>query len=286
MSDYHGYATRSLSNSFLSLDVLEKSAPRIVRLVPAGTQLNLLAEMYDSVWDTPAGQYYMLGGHRLWAGPEVPAVTYIPDHFDTVLEPLAHGYRLSHEDHFKTTHLRRQFEVTLDPAAPKVTLKHEIVNLAAEPFRLLPWAITQFRLGGRAFLPVATAPADPSALLPNRNLVLWPYDRLEDKRLHLQNNGVVIDAQPEDVAIKVGVYAALGWSAIEFAEGWVVIKRFAVLPPEEHGDFDSNLQCYVKDSFIELETLGRLGTLQPGQAVTHTEEWEVRQGSLASLGLL
>lgn len=286
MSDYHGYSTLSFSNPFLTIEFLEKSAPRIVRLIPAGTQLNLLAEMYDTIWNTPGGEYRILGGHRLWAGPEIPAVTYIPDHNNAKIEPLAHGYRLGHEDQFQGTHLLRQFDVTLNPAAPKLTIKHEITNLSKEPFRLLPWAITQFRMGGRALLPISTKPADPNTLLPNRNLVLWPYSRIDEKRFHFHNNGVLIDAAPDDVALKVGVYAQPGWGAIEFAEGWVVVKHFEVLPAEEHGDFNSNLQCYVKDSFIELETLGRLGILQPGQSVVHTEEWDVFQGSLASLGLL
>jgi len=43
-------------------------------------------------------------------------------------------------------------------------------------------------------------------------------------------------------------------AAIEFLEGWVLVKRFKVLPPEQHGDFNTNLQCYVRDNFIELET--------------------------------
>ncbi len=138
-------------------------------------------------------------------------------------------------------------------------------------------------MGGKVHLPLAKVPADAHSLLANRNLVLWPYSRLEDKRFNLDNTCIEIDATPDEVALKVGVYAPEGWAAIEFAEGWVLTKRFKVFPPEQYADFNTNLQCYVKDTFVELETLGRLTTLQPQAEITHVEEWELQHGSLADL---
>jgi hypothetical protein len=132
-------------------------------------------------------------------------------------------------------------------------------------------------------LPLAKVPADAHSLLANRNLVLWPYSRLEDKRFNLDNTSVEIDATPDEIALKVGIYCPEGWAAIEFSEGWVLTKRFKVFPPEQHADFNTNLQCYVKDAFIELETLGRLTTLQSQGEITHVEEWELQHGSLADL---
>jgi len=35
---------------------------------------------------------------------------------------------------------------------------------------------------------------------------------------------------------------------------------------------------YCNDQFIELETLGALLVMQPGQTVTHTETWQIYTG--------
>ena len=285
MTDFFGYSTRSVSSPHFRIDMLENAGPRIVRLVPAGTQVNLLAEIPNVHWPSPGGEFYPLGGHRLWAGPESPELTYMPDHLNAILEEVPNGYCVRHEDHFNGYHYQRQIEVSLDQSAPKATLIHELKNLGTAPLRVLPWAVTQFRMGGKAHLPLNKAPADAHALLPNRNVVLWPYTDLHESRLHLNNESIEIDAIPREDPLKVGVFNAEGWAAIEFEEGWVVIKRFAPSLPEEYADFNTNLQCYVRDVFIELETLGKLSTLQPGQTVTHVEKWEVQKGSLASLGL-
>ena len=286
MTDYFGYSTRSISNHFFTLDVLDKAGPRIVRLIPAGTKLNLLAEVPTIHWPSPGGEFYPLGGHRLWAGPEFPEITYLPDHHSAELEEISNGFRIVHVDQYQQTHYQRQMEIELSQTAPKVTLKHQIKNLNKEPMHTLPWAITQFRLGGKVHFPLTKLPVDPGHFLPNRNLVLWPYTNFHDDRLHLENAGIEIDARPKAEALKIGIFCKDGWTGIEFAEGWTLIKRFAVLQPEDYSDFNSNAQCYVKDAFIELETLGKLGILHTGESATLIEEWEVQKGSLASLGLI
>jgi len=285
MSDYYGYPTRSISNKYFSLDVLAAAGPRIVRLIPAGTNLNLMAEVPSAFWDSPHGRFYPLGGHRLWAGPEIPEITYAPDHKSAVLQEISDGFCIAHEDHFDSFELLKELTLKIDPLSPHVTLTHRLKNLGQQPLRVLPWAITQFRMGGKAHLPLSKVPADALQLLPNRNLVLWPYSRLEDNRFCLNNTCVEIDAIPDAEALKVGIYSPEGWAAIEFLEGWVLVKRFKVLPPEQHGDFNTNLQCYVRDNFIELETLGQLTTLQPQEEILHVEEWELHQGTLADLKL-
>lgn len=283
MSDFHGFATRSLSNPYFTLDVLAAAGPRIVRLIPAGTDLNLLAEVPTVFWESPHGRFYPLGGHRLWAGPEFPQITYVPDHTSAEVEETPQGLCIRHDDHFEDVSYRRQIDIRVDPNSPKITLVHLLKNLGKQPLQVLPWAITQFRMGGKVRLPLSTVPADPHTLLPNRNLVLWPYTRFEDKRFNLDNAQIEIDATPDEEALKVGVYTPEGWAAIEFAEGYVLTKRFKVFPHEQHSDYNTNLQCYVRDSFIELETLGVLSTLAPQEEVTHIEEWELKKGSLADL---
>lgn len=287
MSEYHGLATRSFANSFFTLDVLLEAGPRFVRLVPQGTDLNLFAELPEFHWTTEAGELYPFGGHRLWVSPERPAITYLPDGKGCELKEKADGFTLSRSDDFKSTHYSRVMDVTIDPKKPLLKLVHTLTNRSQTPMLAAPWGITMFRLGGsRVHLPLSKQPADEFTLLPNRGLALWPYTRLDDPRLKVTDTAIEIRGEAMEEALKMGVYSPLGWAAIEFAEGYTLVKRVSPLSSENYPDFNTNWQCYVRDLFIELETLGKLGTLLPGESVTLTEEWELLKGSLQENGLI
>ncbi len=285
MPDFHGYPVRSFSTPFFTLDVLTQVGPRFVRLVPQGTELNLFAELPTFNWETPAGKLFPLGGHRLWISPEIPEITYIPDMKDCHLAEKADGFVLSREDDYKQTHYSRTIEVTLDQQKPRMLVKHTILNRAEAPLLAAPWGITMCRLNSRVFLPFSQQPADAFTLLPNRNFALWPYTRLDDPRLKITDKGISIVGLAQENACKVAVYSPLGWAAIEFPEGYTLIKRVTALSPEAYPDFNTNWQCYVRDLFIEIETLGKLSRLQTGESVSITEEWELLNGSLKDNGL-
>jgi hypothetical protein len=285
MADFHGSPVLTLKNNLLQVDMLKDAGPRIVRLLPGGTDLNLLADLAGVVWEVPTGQFVPFGGHRLWRAPEVAEITYLPDHTSCSAEPIENGLRLSHEDHDKVEY-RRVIDVQLDPAAPKLKLTHRIENLGKSDLIAAPWAITQCRMGGRAWLPMTAEKIAGSDYTPNRSLVLWPYTDLKDDRLIISREGVEVKAIAKEEALKVGLYSNRGWAAVEFAEGWTLIKRFAVGTAAAYTDLSANLQCYVRDLFIELETLGELKTLRPGESTEHVEEWEVKRGTLDSLGLI
>jgi hypothetical protein len=42
-----------------------------------------------------------------------------------------------------------------------------------------------------------------------------------------------------------------------------------------HPDYGCNAESYRNDGFIEVETVGPLTHLTPGQAATHVERWEL-----------
>ena len=92
--DYYGFPVRSLENPSLRLDYLTTSGPRLVRLVPAGTETNLLAETPDVSWETPFGVYHVRGGHRLWAAPQNDVRTAIPDNGPPQIEEIDVALRL------------------------------------------------------------------------------------------------------------------------------------------------------------------------------------------------
>lgn len=272
-ADFHGLRTGSLCNEHLRLDFLTEAGPRLVRLFRAGSDENLLADVFDFTVPTPWGDYAFLGGHRLWYAPEEMPRTYFPDLDGLTFEEFPDGVRLFRPAPPQTG-IAKSLEVRLVPDRPSLTLLHELRNDGGSPVELAPWALTQLPLGGMAVLPLAAGPLDPPGLLPNRNFVLWPYTSLADDRLRLTETAILIRAEGRMPPLKMGCACLPGWMAY-WRAGVLFVKRFAHRVGAAYPDFGSSAESYCGDRFIELESLGPLVCLEPGQTVCHEETWEL-----------
>jgi hypothetical protein len=139
------------------------------------------------------------------------------------------------------------------------------------------------RLGGVVLLPQPHGPVDPAGLLPNRRLVFWPYADLTDPRLILGNLMIRIDAQPAP-AFKLGYFNRDGWLGY-WLDGTLFTKSFHMqgrsrlrMSRTSYPDLGCNVECYLNDRFVEIETLGPLVRLQPGETATHVETWRLEAG--------
>jgi len=272
-ADFHGLATRSIANRHLRLDFLADAGPRIVRLVPAGSDQNLLAEVPDLHWSTPFGEYYPRGGHRLCHAPEAFPRSYVPDNEGLTVEAVAAGVRLTGPPE-PPTGIRKSIEIGLLDDRPAVILSHRLVNEGAWPVQLAPWAITQMRLGGTAVVAQRAIGSPRDGLLPDRHLVLWPYARWRDERLHVDEDYLQVRGEPRVPALKLGLWSHAG--AIGYLHaGGLFLKRFEPLPGLDYPDRGCNVEVYCNERFLELETLGSLQRLEPGQSAMHIETWEL-----------
>jgi len=274
--DYYGLPTRILSNQYLRLEFLAEAGPRIVRLSLANSDENLLAEVPDIHWPTPYGEYYLRGGHRLWHAPEAVPRSSVPDNDGLSIEEREGVVHLSQPPE-PVAAIRKSLAICLHDDRPAVTVSHELWNGGAWPVELAPWAITQLPLGGVAILPQPTEPMDHNSVLPNRHLVLWPYTHWHDPRQRLGDEHMLIDARPEASAFKVGYMNHHGWVGYLRA-GVLFVKRFQPQPRAWHADLGCNVEVYCCERFLELETLGPLCRLEPGQAATYVETWELYTG--------
>ena len=271
---FNGLPASRIANQYLTLEYLTQAGPRIVRLSLAGSESNLLAEIPDFSVPTPLGAYSFIGGHRLWHAPEAMPRTYIPDDSGLRSEPLPEGgVRLSQAAE-ALTGVQKTIEIRPAGDRPAVVLRHCLKNEGLWPIELAPWAITQLRLGGTAILPQPQGPADAGGFLPNRRLALWPYTRWSDPRLKLHAAAIIIHGQALLPPVKVGALNPLGWLAYVL-EGAVFIKRFSLQENAPYPDLGCNAEIYCNDRFIELESLGPLVRLEPGQSIRHEEEWEL-----------
>lgn len=226
--------------------------------------------------------FRFLGGHRLWRGPEVPAITYAPDDHGVTVSTLDGGFELTGppdaDGVVKSITLAQQGAFTI--------VDHHLSNEGWTPVRCAPWAITQFEPGGTAYLPQARGPVDDDGVLPNRHLVLWPYADLSALEITVLNSVVTIHASDRPSRAKVGCSNRRGWMA--YALGDELFVKWSTLHRDDdhYVDFGADLQCYRDERFLELETLGPLVTLQPGKRATHREVWtltEVPEDGLVDL---
>lgn len=274
MDDFYGHATGTIENGQVRLVYLATAGPRIVGLFCDGSEQNLLAETPDLGWETPAGTLRLYGGHRLWVAPEVPARTYVPDNEGVVVTALADGVSL-YRPAEGAAGIGKTLEIHLHPAEAAVSLLHHLDNEGAQTVEVAPWAITQLPLGGTAILPQPVEPVDAGGLRPNRQLALWPYSDWDDPRFRPGNELILVDGKPQERAFKLGTFSRHGWAGYLYPDRTLLAKSFAVAPERRYPDLNSNVEVYVWDHFLELETLGPLTRLEPGQRVSHREEWRL-----------
>jgi hypothetical protein len=272
MSDYYGFPIGILENDYIRLEYLTTAGPRIVRFSTQGG-VNLLAELPDIFVETTRGPFYFRGGHRLWRSPELMPDTYLPDNDGLIEERLDDGVRLTQH---AEAEISKSVEIRLSPVRASVTLTHQLCNTGSKSVLLSPWAITMFRLGGTAILPQAVGNADPHGLLSNRILALWPYTRINDPRLVLRDDCILIHANPDLPPVKIGYYNPHGWLAY-WLDGLLFRKTFDVHPEKKYPDGGCNAESFCNNRFVELESLGPLTMLESGSCTSLTETWELHE---------
>jgi hypothetical protein len=265
---------RTLKNDFLQIEYLTDSL-RIMGLIPTGKP-NLLADIsHIPPVATPYGDFHFRGGHRLWHSPEAMPRSYIPDD-DISITDLSDGVILEAKTE-PGANIRKRIEIRLAADKPSVTLIHTLINDGMWQVELAPWAITQFRLGGTAILPMPVGNADAAGLLHNRQVSLWPYTRINDSRVKWDDQFVLFKADAMLPPFKIGYFNSTGWLAY-WVDGVLFRKTFDVLAGLPHPDNNCNAEMYCGNQFIELESVAPLTKLQPGDSVSHTETWDILAG--------
>ena len=260
----------SLENASLRLMVIQSGGPRVISLRLSGGD-NIFAELPDFKAELPDGEkFHFYGGHRLWHAPESMPRTYIPDDEPVDIVPTQNGLLITQQVEVQTG-IEKSIQISLVEDKPQVIVHHILTNKGLWPVETAPWAITQLKAGGVAILPQSQ---EQTGFLANRSLVLWPYTDIASSHVSWGNFYILVRAEMQLGAFKVGFPNPRGWLAY-WLDGTLFVKRAAFDAQAGYFDFGSSSECYCSDKFIELETLAPIGTLAPGASVTHTETWEL-----------
>ncbi len=263
-----------LSNGTVDVMVTTDLGPRVIYYGFAGGT-NALAELGpDSVVKSELGEWHPWGGHRLWAAPESMPRSYWPDNDPVKVETIGADTVRAIPNPETTTNLQKEMMVTLAPDGTQVTVTHKITNIGMWPIQLAPWALTIVKGGGTTIVPQEPFIPHGEVLLPARPLVLWNFTDLSDPRFTFGSKYVRMrtDENIKDKPQKIGVADKLGWAGY-LRDGQLFIKRFPYIEGATYPDYGCNFETYTDGSFMEVESVGPLTTVEPGKEVTHVERW-------------
>lgn len=276
--EYRGWHNAyKISNGRIHLIVLADVGPRIIWYGFCGGE-NQLHEVDADAGVSGGTSFRLYGGHRLWVSPEVES-TYFPDNVPVSVSQ--HGrevcFTAPPEMNRPGTGLQKEMRIRLEDSGSHLTITHRITNHAATSARLAPWTPTMMRPGGRGILPLPPRAAmDNDHLQPVGILGLWSYTDFSDPRWTLGSDFIQLrqDSNPTGRFQEqmIGIYNPAGWVAY-FRDGTLFVKQARVVENAQYPDFGCNLELFTNPDFLEVETLGPLCDLQPGQSVSHIEQW-------------
>ncbi|WP_028986128.1 hypothetical protein [Thermoanaerobacter indiensis] len=259
-----------LSNGIIDVVVTTDIGPRIVKF---GFENDVNEFNLDpkTIGLKGGDEYRYYGGHRLWHSPEDRKRTYVPDNDEVDWHEIENGVRLIQKPE-KWVNTQKQIDIILSPDESRVRLVHRITNLGAWPIELSAWTITVLNTEGIEIIPQPNKDTD---LLPNRQIVLWPYSKMNDKRVYWGEKYIALKQDPNNrEPFKLGINNQEGWAAYARG-GHLFVKRYYPQHDATYPDFGVSFETYTNDWMLEIETLSPFTKLQPGETVEHVEEWEL-----------
>ncbi len=260
----------------LVVGIATNIGPRIMHLSLSGKEEdNVFGVVPDFSIQTPEGIWKIYGGHRLWVSPEAMSRSYSLDN-----EPI----KLIEEDNEivilgnpePKNSVRKAIRLKQGPDSYSLTVTHEIKNIGRWPIRFSCWALSVMTKGGSAMIPVWPHKADEGGLLPDRILSLWPYTKLDDERLTFTSRYILLKQDPSITEpVKIGASAYPYWTAY-YVKGKLFLKSFSRLR-NEYPDYGVYVEAFTNKDFLELETLGPLREVLPGDVNTHVENWRLTE---------
>ncbi len=267
-----------ITNDIVKLIVTVDVGPRIINYSFVGGE-NIMWEdvdrkvLNDEVADTFGGNWYIYGGHRLWTSPEAFPRSYYADNNPVEYEVSGNSVRFVQELQ-KANGYQCEFTVTLSENSSDVTVDHKVTNCGLWEVELAPWALSVLSQGGVEIVPQPTA---DTGLLGNRLLALWPYTKMTDERVIWGDRYIQLKQDPAaSEAFKFGINSEHGF-AMYFNHGDLFIKNFDVVKDGNYPDGGMSFETYTCENFLEMESLGELKKIKPGESACHSEKWTLHK---------
>jgi hypothetical protein len=227
--------------------------------------------LHEDAADLRVGDWRLYGGHRFTTAPESPA-SYVPDNAPClateqngsllIVQPLA------------PDGLEKALRITAAPGGCGFGLTHVLRNTGRHSWRGALWAITGFADSGRVVVPWGSG-TDQRRTQMVRYLVRAgvPYAEATSRQWRPAADHFAIE--PAGQRGKISLYTDRGWLAWLRPDATFVKHCSEVAPESACPNGGCNAEVFVGPDYVELETLGPLTTLAPGEEVSHVERWHL-----------
>lgn len=271
-SEYKGWKNcYRVTNGEIEAIVTADIGPRIIRFAFVGGQ-NLFKEFSDQLGKGGEEKFQLRGGHRVWKAPEDPIATWAPDNVPVEIQVTPTGL-IAREPTEPLTKLQKEIELRMAESGAQMTVINRITNHGLFPLQFSAWALTMMAPGGVAVSGFPPRGKHPIHLEATNPLVMWAYTNLADPRWKFSKKYLTLRQDPNNPdAQKLGMFNPDTWGAY-LLNGEAFLKRTKPEHTKTYPDFGCSFETFTNNEFLEIETLGPMTDVHPGQTVEHAENW-------------
>lgn len=273
----------AIENGEIELYVTLDVGPRIIRYAPAGGENFMFEDVNSQVVEKGeefdgyfyGGAYWRnYGGHRIWLTPESKPETYYPDN-DLVEYKIEGNVFTFSPPPQKSNNVQERLVLTISESKSEVEVSAIAQNLADGPQTFGIWHVSVMCQNGLAVVPQTTT---DTVLLHNRTMSLWPYCDMGDARVRWGRELISLRQDPDAARpFKFGSSNERGFAGY-LANGALFVKRFPFYADYPYPDDGCNFEIYTNPYFLELESLGKLVPVAPGETICASEFWSITPG--------
>jgi hypothetical protein len=265
-----------MANKHVELIVTADVGPRILRFGFANGD-NEFAEYESMLGMTGGDEWRIYGGHRLWHAPESVPRTYAPDNAPVTVEDragLLHVVQRVEE----TTGIQKELEIVLSPERAHCQVTHRLWNRNLWAVELAPWAISTMAPGGASIVPLPPRGPHPQNLAPVSTITLWAFTNMADARWTWGGKYIMLRQDPAATTPQEAAFMVPdGWVAYAHA-GHLFVKTFRFVAGARYPQMGACVETFTNADMLEVETLGPLVSLPPGDCIEHVEQWFLFDG--------
>lgn len=262
-----------ISNGIVNLVVTLDLGPRILRY---GFEkgINHFSDRATTEMKVGEETWRILGGHRLWHSPEAFPRTYMPDNSEVHWEALQGGVKLVQKVE-PWVQTQKELEIYLDENSSEVKVVHRIKNKNAWPIKLSSWAVSIMDKGGLEIIPI---PDRATGYLPNKNLSLWAYSKMNDSRVYWGDKYITLKLDATiDHPFKVGINNEEAWAAY-INHGELFLLNYDHDISAIYPDGGVSYETFTYLDVLEMETLSPIKDIESEESVAHVEYWSLHKG--------
>jgi hypothetical protein len=247
----------------------------VIRFGFVGGQ-NLFKEYADQMGKSGEEKFQLRGGDRVWKAPEDPIATWAPDNLPVEITATPSGL-IARAPVEPVSSLQKEIEISMASSGSEVMVFHRITNRSLYALEFAPWTLTMMAPGGVAITGFPPRGKHPINLEATNPLVMWAYTDLSDRRWTFTKKYFALRQDPaQPNPQKLGTFNPDTWAAY-LLNGEAFIKRTRADSTKTYPDFGCSFETFANGEFIEIETLGPVTKVQPGQTVEHAERWSLHR---------